>query len=593
MFAIRLADGTPDNLQLSDEETSFLRLLLLLTGREDRLERIPPIDPKYVVTFRAILRSLLESTKTGVDEPAKCDLLNRLLLAIGVKTASPAFFNVVFHDVDFSKENQVEERVNRFRMLCMLEYGSFRYGYKRLKGGIGNGDQCLDKLWSKYWPDSTELSSRIAEYKKKPPSVGLIEIPPTQLFLLGYLASEQSKGVNEARNRVSALLSKAIAGDASNAEQFTELAKKEGIGDLSTVMGKAGVPGVEKLLAPLIYEPSTPYKRIMENIKDQCQAVDENVLADVQSKGKQNSITYLAMHDIDVYVAMSMREPLHFTNTYEFVKALFKHGELASWNLRYFDPTQSYVPERLEKGLIECLMIKRANVTIYNAQEADTFGKDAEAAVALAQGKPVVVYVARLFASDKRFNELYDVLDSAARAERDKLTIRLKEMKLLTDEEAIRLSAPESSKIDLVGYVSKRNSLDWLSSIATAQIEAELIREGYEPRPYIETRQLVEFAAEKVSLLERRALTFSDVHPLALQASPNDGVARGVIVTRSVEQTAKVLRGLLVGGLDMEIVEREENWRLVEQTTKSPVRVVTRDTLLTTAFWSEWADQGS
>ncbi len=33
-------------------------------------------------------------------------------------------------------------------------------------------------------------------------------------------------------------------------------------------------------------------------------------------------------------------------------------------------------------------MIKRARMSVYNAQESDTFDKDAEAAVTLAQDKP-------------------------------------------------------------------------------------------------------------------------------------------------------------------------------------------------------------
>jgi len=87
--------------------------------------------------------------------------------------------------------------------------------------------------------------------------------------------------------------------------------------------------------------------------------------------------------------------------------------------------------------------------------------------------------------------------------------------------------------------------------------------------------------------LERRALTFRDVHPLALQASPMDGVARGVIVTRTVDNTAKVVSGLIGHTLEYEIVEEDQNWLLVEAITSSPVRVVTKDPVLTSAFWSE------
>jgi hypothetical protein len=58
--------------------------------------------------------------------------------------------------------------------------------------------------------------------------------------------------------------------------------------------------------------------------------------------------------------------------------------------LRYFDPTLSAAPGHEDKGLIECLMVKCAKVLIYMAGEKDSYGKDAEAAMALSLGRPVI-----------------------------------------------------------------------------------------------------------------------------------------------------------------------------------------------------------
>jgi hypothetical protein len=88
-------------------------------------------------------------------------------------------------------------------------------------------------------------------------------------------------------------------------------------------------------------------------------------------------------------------------------------------------------------------------------------------------------------------------------------------------------------------------------------------------------------------MLERRALTFRDIHPLSLQTSPIDGVSRGVIVTRSVETTAEVVKAIFLGTLRFEILDDKLNWLLLDELTKSPIRVVTKDPILTTAFWSE------
>jgi len=43
-----------------------------------------------------------------------------------------------------------------------------------------------------------------------------------------------------------------------------------------------------------------------------------------------------------------------------------------------------------DKGIIECLMVKCAKALIYTAGDRDSYGKDAEAAMALSLGKPVI-----------------------------------------------------------------------------------------------------------------------------------------------------------------------------------------------------------
>ena len=113
----------------------------------------------------------------------------------------------------------------------------------------------------------------------------------------------------------------------------------------------------------------------------------------------------------------------------------------------------------------------------------------------------------------------------------------------------------------------------------------ELVRHGYEPGSA--PGSVVAYAVDLILKLERRALTFRDVHPLALQTAPDDGVARGVIMTRIIDDTARVVSGIPRGTLSYEIEETEANWLLVDELTKSVVRVVTRDAVLTTAFWSE------
>ena len=80
---------------------------------------------------------------------------------------------------------------------------------------------------------------------------------------------------------------------------------------------------------------------------------------------------------------------------------IFSDERIKKLNLRYFDPTLSAAEGHEDKGLIECLMVKSAKVLIYSAGEKDSFGKAAEAAMALSLGKPVIFYC------DKKIRKLF------------------------------------------------------------------------------------------------------------------------------------------------------------------------------------------
>lgn len=83
-------------------------------------------------------------------------------------------------------------------------------------------------------------------------------------------------------------------------------------------------------------------------------------------------------------------------------------NDVCSLNLRYFDPTLCYCESRIDKGIIECLLVRTAKVTIYCAQDGDTFGKDSELAATLCQGKPVIVFVPEGDDSDLERKEKLD-----------------------------------------------------------------------------------------------------------------------------------------------------------------------------------------
>ena len=107
----------------------------------------------------------------------------------------------------------------------------------------------------------------------------------------------------------------------------------------------------------------------------------------------RNTELYLSMvNDLDVYVATSMRNRQNFRDMASTCERIFADARLEPFHLRYFDPTMSAARGHEDKGLIECLMVKCAKVVVYTEGEKESYGKDAEAAMALSLGKPVIFY---------------------------------------------------------------------------------------------------------------------------------------------------------------------------------------------------------
>jgi hypothetical protein len=106
-----------------------------------------------------------------------------------------------------------------------------------------------------------------------------------------------------------------------------------------------------------------------------------------------NTRFYLSMvGELDVYVATSMRTRDDFRAMAGACDKIFNDPRLTDMELRHFDPTLSAAQGHEDKGLIECLMVKCAKVLVWCAGEKESWGKDAEAAMALSQGKPVIFY---------------------------------------------------------------------------------------------------------------------------------------------------------------------------------------------------------
>ena len=86
---------------------------------------------------------------------------------------------------------------------------------------------------------------------------------------------------------------------------------------------------------------------------------------------------------------------------------------------------------------------------------------------------------------------------------------------------------------------------------------------------------------------EGRAKLFRDVPSFfALQIIVSTGVINGMLVARSVDTCAKLVECLIKNDLQFKLQPDADNYRLVEVTTGSTARVISRHTLITNAFSS-------
>jgi hypothetical protein len=274
-------------------------------------------------------------------------------------------------------------------------------------------------------------------------------------------------------------------------------------------------------------------------------------------QGKKNQMSYLTSDHLDVYVATSMRLEHEYLFISDLVTKIFHSEILKPLNLRWFDPTQAYCEDRIDKGLSEALMLKRAKFTLYLVQESDTFGKDSELASTLAQGKPVIAFVPE--------------------GNKDYVDLLLTELERLSPDDTEQESILNQLKIfnsSIAWEADKQNVRDWIKEPKAAPV-----------------KELKELLYEAVkATYNKRAKTLKETHPLGIQVCLNTGVANGVLVVRSIAACTKLIEAILLNKMSFKVEKlpgpNQEYLTLVEDISKSIFRVKTGDEILTNSFWN-------
>lgn len=565
----------------------FEAALSELTGRNISLEHLD--DPQTAEAADRLVLYLFREDHTSTQI---LDTFNRCLVFYNIAQISRAFFERFFGSSALGSPRQFSEAVRAYQKSAIRLFSTFQSAYQEL-----NSAPNLDELLEPLKERSTDSYRDRTEWE----SIELI--PDDRLPDLGYISAARVAKENADRQALTSFLGELAAKMEAEGRGALMSYSQQRLRKMDSLLRHFGSRIEHGLLSPL-FAPDPDALRREAQVLAPKEESEVARIEETQKTALRNLANYLTADHLDVYVATSMRTDADFVSVNRFVTHLFQHEDLRRLKLRYFNPTQSWIEDRVAKGLVEALMLKRASYTIYMAQKEDTFGKDSEASVSLGQGKPVIVFVPKLVVPEIRLDT-----EELGRAERAELQRQLlvvdpsTEIDDTLDNEGIyaRIIENRLQRADpqvLAGAVQ----LHWadfdLYGEAT-RIEDEHVRREY--RQWLdsvikESSPLALSALVKgqvVSILvavsvrfERRAKVFREIHPLALQVILSSGVLNGILVARSVDSCGRLLGQLIHNNLSLELESDENNYRLTEVTTGSTVRVISKHALLGQAFES-------
>jgi hypothetical protein len=479
-------------------------------------------------TYYAKISPTTESQISKVLKMADSDGLNyeqfnELLLLLDQDRVSRAFFAHFFDD--FIKD--LEHLVNcivKFRGFGMLCYGNFRFAYKNLSRA---SESELKHSMEPFCRSTSELTK--AFHERPSPALKIEKIKREDTWCSGYIAKRRYE-------KEISLLSEEISQSPTNAE---------------------------------LLKQGQFYSELSQKIKN------------VEATALNNTDVYLTWDYMDVYIATSMRNQWEFEDTAEVVEELFRAPRVRTLNIRYFDPTQSLCKYRIDKGLVEALMLKRARCTVYMVQESDTMGKDSELASTLAQGKPVIAYVPKIEVS-KHAEKL-----RVYPLEFFKIRFQVLQVEGIFDDPKCREELGKLEPdfpglingfmVDLSKYRSNQPFTLW----KTREEEFKSQQKTFHSLCKI-------LATAEKHNFEKRAGVLKTVHPLGLQVHLESGVANGVLVVRTIAECADVLVRLLTNNLKFNItVDEKEGCTILEESiTECAFRAVTLYEKLSNSFWN-------
>ncbi|HYH95387.1 helix-turn-helix transcriptional regulator [Hyalangium sp.] len=582
----------PEQLWAEAVHPEYLRAMDFQEQLSELLGKPVLLDHIDGVSRRLAVDAIAQLLSRGMSLEQSFAHFNSILTFYGEKPVSKQFFERFLGSGAFSSVSSLKGKVQDFQKLAIRLYGSFRQAFKTLRS-CDDIDKELSPL--------REIDE--GQFTQRRTFSAINKIPTIRLDDLGYISAEKVRRQSRERQELSSKLLELAATLKENPKTGLQQVSTKRINRIQSLLRKFDSP---VKIETTLFGSTDP--ELLEREAKRIAPEDHDLarIEESQELGLRNLAAYLTEPYMDVYIATSMREFADFISVNNFVENLFANPEVAHLHLRYFNPTQSWISDRVAKGLVEALMLKRARLTVCMAQKSDTFGKDSEASVALGQGKPVIVYVPRLFDEPTGINSESLMQMSDPEFQQAKMSVELEEeegvdrqtevdrilskrLSTLPLTDIARIIDNHWADFDLYGEIeelpdSQRDSVRIYLDALTRRGSSEA-----RPVPAANVAESLIWRLVQVGLFfEKRAKTFREIHPLALQVILSSGVLNGILVVRSPAACAKVMHSLLMNRLETELVCDNENYKLIEVNTRSTLRVISKHKLLTNAFWTQY-----
>lgn len=351
------------------------------TGRKDVFERLSRIE-REPLTKVQLNQLLLLSLEAGIsDDFFEYYWLSQPKHSYPVDKVED--FNPSYIDTNaVASLEQLRWGIKRIYIDGLLYFGSVKHGFKALRNKTLK--QLTDFFKSKSVP--TEI------IKKRGQPLEFMEIGKDDRYLISEMAC---KTYGETPKTASDLRDFLIEGYLiAKAAGHTKVTVKDLFDKDFTKSHRSSTKHSANLTLYQFSSDEIANEDISseEEIKEKYENIAEKFLKAREAALKNTELYLSLVNDLDVYVATSMRTRKDFREMADACDTIFKDTKLKDLHLRYFDPTISAAEGHEDKGLIECLMVKCAKALVYCAGEKESYGKDAEAAMALSLGKPVIFF---------------------------------------------------------------------------------------------------------------------------------------------------------------------------------------------------------